>query len=417
MANLRQLNEERAAAVAAIKPFHEKMSRGTSLTRAERTAADGHLSVIESLNAEIMTATENRDLGGAAWASMPSANGSSDDAESRAFTNYLRTGAITPELRAAGESSGAGGGYLVPPGWWQRLQVALKAYGGTAADFTQLSTDSGQPMQWATNDPTSTVATLLAENTQVSNVDYVFGQGTMGAYMYDSGVQLVSFQLAQDSAFDIDAFVQNRVAEQLGRAQAAAAISGTGSSQPLGIITALNASSGLTSGGKFALGTATKVNVAGATGTTGASQVTELVAGTLSPASWLGILRSVDKAYRSLGAKWYMNDITLQNTRLLTNGFGDPLYPDLQDDTNPKLYGYPVVVDQNIPNLTASTASGVIFGHLESAMVLRSVKGAGLMRLDERYADFLQIGYIGYRRFDIRSNDLRAAVVCVPAAT
>ena len=142
-------------------------------------------------------------------------------------------------MRAAGEASGSAGGYLVPPGWWQRLQVALKAYGGVAADFQQLPTDTGQPMQWATVNPTTTVGTLIRRTLRFPNVDYIFGQGTISAYMYTSGVQLVSFQLAQDCAFDIDSFIQARVAESLGRAEAAAVISGTGSGQPLGIITAL----------------------------------------------------------------------------------------------------------------------------------------------------------------------------------
>jgi HK97 family phage major capsid protein len=417
---LRMVIEEINTLADEARPILDKLHRGERLSTMEsRKIAEGADKAIDLRSREVdLRAAVALSEDAMARAGDIGVSSSADNSpESRAFTNYLRTGAITPEMRAAGEASGSAGGYLVPPGWWQRLQVALKAYGGTSADFQQIETDTGQSMVWATNDPTSTVATLLAENTQVSNVDYTFGQGTLGAYMYDSGVQLVSFQLAQDSAFDIDAYVQARVAEQLGRAQAAAAISGSGSSQPLGIITALNASSGLTSGGKYALGTATKVNVAGATSTTGASQVTELISGTLSPASWLGVLKSVDKAYRSLGAKWYMNDSTLQATRLITNGFGDPYYSELQDDTQPKLYGYDVVVDNNIPSLTASTASGVIFGHLESAMVLRSVKGAGLLTLTERYADFLQNGYIGYRRFDIRSNDLRAAVVVVPSAT
>jgi hypothetical protein len=42
-------------------------------------------------------------------------------------------------------------------------------------------------------------------------------------------------------------------------------------------------------------------------------------------------------------------------------------------------------------------------------MVLRTVTEAGLLRLDQRYADQLQIGYIGYMRWDAKSNDLRAA--------
>ena len=40
-----------------------------------------------------------------------------------------------------------------------------------------------------------------------------------------------------------------------------------------------------------------------------------------------------------------------------------------------------------------------------------------MMRLTERYADYLAIGYIGYLRADVRSNDLRAAVTIKAAAT
>jgi len=39
------------------------------------------------------------------------------------------------------------------------------------------------------------------------------------------------------------------------------------------------------------------------------------------------------------------------------------------------------------------------------------------MRLTERYADYLQIGYLGYLRADMRSNDMRAAATVKPAAT
>ena len=420
MPTVNQLDIEMREIHESIRPVLDKLNRGERLSAVESRDLAHATDKVTGLTVEIQRAQMDGNASVAAWSRAPGVEGSSvvdDCPEARSFTEYLRSGTVSPEMRAAGEAAGASGGYLVPPGWWQRLQVALKAYGGVAADFQQLPTDTGQPMQWATVNPTSTVGTLISENTQINDVDYTFGQGTISAYMYTSGVQLVSFQLSQDSAFDLDSFIQARVAESLGRAEAAAVISGTGSGQPLGIITALAATSGMSSGGVYQLGTATKVNTAGATGTTGASQVTELIAGTLAPSSWLGVLASVDKAYRALGAKWFMNDVTLQNTRLLTNGFGDPYYPELQDDTAPKLYGYPVVVDNNLPNLTPGTASGVIFGHLESAMVLRKVRGAGILRLDQRFADFLQQGYIGYERIDSRSNDLRAATVVKPAAS
>jgi len=421
MSHVNQIRIEMRDLAESIRPVTDKANRGERLSVAESRKLADASQKMSSLGVEFQRARLDSAAAADAASRTPGDGRSSfvdDSPEARAFTEYLRNGTVSPEMRAAGEAAGSAGGYLVPPGWWQRLQVALKAYGGVASHFQQLPTDTGQPMQWATVNPTAVLGSLLAENTQVSESDYAFGQGTLSAYMYNSGVQLVSIQLAQDSAFDIDAFILARCAEALGRAEAAAVISGTGSGQPLGIITALAATSGQTSGGVYQLGTGTKVNVAGAASTTGANQVTELIAGTLAPSDWLGVLASVDKAYRALpGTSWFMNDVTLQNTRLLTNGFGDPYYPELQDDTDPKLYGYPVVVDNNLPNLTASTASGVIFGHLESAMVLRKVKGAGLLKLDQRYADFLQVGYIGYERIDSRSNDLRAATVVKAAAS
>ncbi len=36
------------------------------------------------------------------------------------------------------------------------------------------------------------------------------------------------------------------------------------------------------------------------------------------------------------------------------------------------------------------------------------------MRLNERYADYMAVDYLLYRRFDMRSNDLRAAITVKP---
>ena len=415
----RQALEELQSLRDELKPLSAKLDRGERLSTVEsrRIAAmadRGHV-----LRSEILDCRAARAIAAAEAPATP-AFGGDDDKESRAFTDYLRTGRVATELRAAGELTGSAGGYLVPPGWWQRLQVARKAFGGVAADFEQTETDTGQSMLWASVDPTNIIGTLIAENTQITDVDYTFGEGTISAYMFTSGVNKVSRQLAQDSAFNIDAFIQARTAEGLGHAEASYAISGTGSSQPLGIITALNAATGLTSGGKFTLSTGKKINVYGpGSGTAGYQQVTELTGNALGPDTVNSLISSVDVAYRGLGAKFYFNDTTLAGMRNVVDAMGQPMYKGLQssDVNGLTLMDYPVVIDNNIPDLAASTASGVLFGHLASAMVLRRVKGAGILALHERYADFLQVGSIGFERIDIRSNDLRAASVCVAAAS
>lgn len=405
----RQAREDRANAFEGIKPLAEKLNRGERLTVEERADLAARQAKIADLNTEIRDYEAVRDLSAQSAPAAPEASaGNEAEARERDFSNYLKRGVVSPELRAAGEAAGSTGGYTVPPGWWQRLQVAIKAFGGTANSFTDIETSSGQPMQWATVDPTTTVGQLVGstnttgglgqtpgqgtaggtanENQQVGDLDYVFGQGTLGAYMYTSGVQKISIQLANDSAFDLDAFVSARVGESLGRAQAQVAISGTGSNQPLGIITALNAASGLTSGGVLTLGTATSVNtLSGAT--------TELGGNVLSFGTILKVIHGIDPAYRDLGASWYFNDSVAINEMTVTDSYGHPLWqPSVQAGKPDTLYGFPVVIDNNLPNLTASTASGAIFGHLPSAMVKRTVNQSGLIRLTERYADFLQVG-------------------------
>lgn len=76
----------------------------------------------------------------------------------------------------------------------------------------------------------------------------------------------------------------------------------------------------------------------------------------------------------------------------------------------PTLWSYPVKVVQEIPDLTANTIGGPIFGNLDAGFVYRQARNAAVMRLQERYADFLSVGFIGYSRLDMHSNDMRAVV-------
>lgn len=366
---------------------------------------------------------ETRGFGGGA-------NGVADAEHREAFNNYLRYGEITSELRtnplstlpgapAAGSATAGYGGYLVPQGFWDQMAVALKAYGGIASSFRQVNTPTGNPMPWPTINPTANVGTLLSENTQVSEVDFTFGQGMLSAWTITSGVNLVSLQVTQDQAFPLDEFIADRTGEAIGRKLAALAVSGTGSSQPLGLITAISAlgeyGGAGTSGGYVALTAGTDVK-------TFAGTVTELASNTLSPSSLVNLISAVDPAYYPTSA-FYMSPAQAWNLRTVVDTNGRPILNfanglTADDVTNmqyqrgsavAQLFGFDVILDASIPALTASTVGGPVFGSLQHAMVQRNVlPGVHIMRLVERYADYLQVGYVGYMRVDMRSNDLRA---------
>jgi HK97 family phage major capsid protein len=131
------------------------------------------------------------------------------------------------------------------------------------------------------------------------------------------------------------------------------------------------------------------------------------------------MVAAVDPAYWP-NASWHMSPVQALNMHSVIDSNGRPLLnfdTGMEDGAIGKLLGFPVFTDPNIPALTASTVGGPIFGDLSRAMVMRKVRDASVLRLSERYADFLAYGFIGYQRVDIRSNDLRAAVVTKPAAT
>jgi HK97 family phage major capsid protein len=364
--------------------------------------------------------------------------------EDRAFDLYLRTGdthgmneaRATPGMANTDATSQAG--FLVPQGFWENLQVALKAFGGASNDFNLVETDTGNPMPWPTVDPTNVVASVLTpELTTLSTADpYIFGQGMLNAWTIATNPVLASVQLIQDSAFAVDQFLAERFGEQIGRAKAAYAWTGTGSAQPLGMYPAITAygvkAAGL--GGVINLTAATTVK-------TFAGTPTELVSNTLSPQTLINMVEQMDPAYyfSQNGAKWYMTSIQAWNLRTVVDTTGRPLInfangfdvdslngpmtnaPDGTYNSNSPvamLLGFPVVIDNSATALTASTVSGPVFANLSHAFVQRRVKtGVTVMRLDQRWADMLAVGFIGYERCDFRSNDLRAMVAVKPAAT
>jgi HK97 family phage major capsid protein len=366
-----------------------------------------------------------------------------DSAEKRyesAYTQWFRRGAssLSNEQRAvldsnalstapgapAAGSTGYSAGYLVPQGFWHNLQIALKAYGGLLDIAQVLNTDSGAPMPWPTVDPTGIQGYYLTEMNQAglgvgqatsggtAMLDNQFGQGMLSAYTILSGVVLASLQLVEDSAFDVNSFVSDRVGEAIGRKVAQELHTGTGSNAMLGIQTALIAkgAGSVGTGGVYQPASGGSVYVLG-----NANPQNKLASAAPGWDDIENMMTYVDPAYRKAGnCKWIASDTTYTKLRKLTDNFGHPLWnPDIRDGGFGNIRGYATVIDQNTGEIgaVASTAGGLIFGDFTRSMVVRQVNGAHTMQLRERYADYLQVGYLGFVRMDSRSNDLRSAVL------
>jgi HK97 family phage major capsid protein len=62
-----------------------------------------------------------------------------------------------------------------------------------------------------------------------------------------------------------------------------------------------------------------------------------------------------------------------------------------------KLLGYDVVLNQSMPSMGAS-ATPIMLGSLRSAYLLRTDGQPSILRLNERYADTLEVGFYMWSR-------------------
>jgi HK97 family phage major capsid protein len=306
----------------------------------------------------------------------------------QAFLTWLRNGVngLTPEqralmqkgfqdlpaeARALAAGTPAAGGYTVPEDFYKKLTDAELWYGGmreSRATIIQSSTGADLPMP--TDDDSSNKGAIIAENTQLGVQDITFGQKVLKAYMYTSKIVRVSFQLLQDSAFDLESWLARKLGIRIARITNEHFTVGTGTSQPEGVVT--GASEG-------------KV---GDTGQTTSVTFADLV----------DLMHAVDRAYRT-NAQWMFHDSSLKALKKMEDSQNRPLWlPGIAVREPDTILGKPYIVNNDIPEMGVD-AKSILFGDF-SAYCIRDVLGVQLLRLVERYADFLQVGFLAFSRHD-----------------
>jgi HK97 family phage major capsid protein len=374
----------------------------------QRSLTDDEVARYEELEGELKRAQKTEELikRQAAWKSvkvnLPVTGDAApaDDEISRAFNDYLRTGQKSDAIqRAQGEATGSAGGYLVPDGFRNMMIEKRKAFGGVADNCETITTDSGNPLPWPLNDDTANTGAIVAEGATVTTggADLVFSTRALGAYKWGSGGASnlplkVSWELAQDSAFDLAGFVARKLGERIARGQAPAWVTGTGVNEPQGL---LSDQGGITAGTAFSSNTAPTYD------------------------DFVTVVHDLDPAYRE-GAVWVFNDAFLEVIRKMDDGTR-PLMWGLNNSNigdalgGATLLGFPVIIDQACPSPSGSNHFG-FFGNLREAYVIRRVKATTMVTLNELYAVNGQIGYLAWERADGMVQDPNAGVLLTAAS-
>ena len=258
------------------------------------------------------------------------------------------------ESRVQTKGTTTAGGYTVPTSFYDRLvEHLIEVSGIMQAGPTILRTTSGENLQIPKTTAHGTAA-ITSENSAITASDSTFGQATLGAYKYGRLVQ-VSRELVEDTAVDLLGYLARDCGRSVGNAFGAHAVTGTGSSQPAGIVTGSTA------------------------GVTGAASV----AGAFTADNLIDLYYSVIAPYRaSNSCAWLMRDATVAAIRKLKDTTNQYLWqPSMQVGSPETLLGKPIYADPNVAAV-AATAKSVLFGDMSTYFV-RMVNDIRFERSDD----------------------------------
>ncbi len=303
----------------------------------------------------------------------------------------LRAGVAPREARAQTVGTAAAGGYTVPTELSSEIIKSMKAWGPMYDDdvCTVLNTTSGHPIDMPTVDDTAVTAekhTEAGDVTDDGGKDVTFGKKTLSAHAYDTEWVRFSYELAQDSVFNMDTLLGGLLGERLGRKANLELTIGDGTGDPQGV--AVGSSLGKT---------------AAATAAITYDEVIDLV-------------HSVDPAYRSSPKVGFQfHDTTLAALRKLKDGEGRYIWSagDVQKGVPGTILGYRYHVNQAMETLAAAKKV-MLFGDFGKYFV-RKVGGIVLFVAKERFAP--DIGMLGLVRLDGRLGDTAAVRHLITAAS
>lgn len=396
---LHEMKQKRNTIAADMRALHDKIGDNT-WTEEQRTEWNNAKGELKKLDEAIAREDELRALD----QTFVSANEEElrnelnknnpgiklEEQRAAVFDGFLRRGLgdltaeerqILKEMRAQGTSPDEKGGYTVPTQMMNTVIESMKDFGGIANIAQILYTSNGQEIDWPTSDGTAEEGELIGENTAASEQDTDFGSVSVGAKKLSSKIIRVSNELLQDSAINMEGFLANRIGERIGRTEARLIVQGTGTGtpqQPKGL-------------------------AASVTGI-----VTTASAGTFTWKEMNKLKHAVDPAYRRGNKfRWAFNDNTLELIEEMEDGQGRPLWlPSVAGGTPATVLQIPYEIDQAIADVGAGQK--FMFCGDFNRFLIRRVRYMALKRLVERYAEYDQVGFLAFYRFDTLLEDTAA---------
>lgn len=276
----------------------------------------------------------------------------------KAFSAYLRSGdddamrGLEVEEKSLSTAVAADGGYLVDPQTSEQISSVLKSTSSirgianvvsveaTAYDVLVDTTDIGAG--WATEADASTDTSTP----QVERISIPLHEL--------SALPKASQRLLDDSAFDVEGWLAERIADKFARAEGGAFVSGDGVDKPTGFLNYTTAENGTEVWGE--LGHV----LTGAAGDFAASNPADAI---------VDLVYALGARYRA-NATFVMNSKTAGAVRKMKDADGRFLWSDgLAAGEPARLMGYPVLISEDMPDIGVD-ALAIAFGDFASGYTI-----------------------------------------------
>lgn len=406
MSKLAQLRARRDAKAKDAQTLNGKYSADQRMTAEDANALDTVLNEIEAIDAEITRENRVNQVAGDEHAEHEAALNAAANAgdrknpEAGALRAMLKGGLsnLTDEQRsimrarqsmdiqgAMSTTTGSEGGYTVATEFSRTLIEAMKQMGGVRSVASSIQTATGAQMLFPTADATAEEGEIVGQNASVTVGETAFGQASLDVFKYSSKSIALPFELLQDSAIDIEAYIKNLLALRLYRIQNKHHTVGTGTAQPRGLVTG---------------------STLGKTGATGQST-------TVGYDDLVALEHSVDPIYRQR-AGWMFHDNTLEAVRKIKDTNGRPIFVPGYEQGNPggapdRLLGRVITINQNMAPMAAN-AKSILYGDYSKYLV-RDVMDVTIFRMtDSKYTEKGQVGFLAFCRSGGNLLDVGGAV-------
>ena len=234
----------------------------------------------------------------------------------------------------------AEGGFLVPQELSETINSTRKAFGGLMMHGTTMNSTNGRDLETVVENNTAQKGARIAENAPDTELDPAFAKKVGKAFKYTSKRIIVSYETLDDTGVDLVGFLMRKVSERIGRILADDHINATGASgHPFGLLA--DAALGKT----VANGSPTDFTY---------DDLVDLVTSVDIAYRRVRTGLDTDGSMRDSGCKFVMNDATLQYIRKIKDTDGRPIFiPSVNQPMLDNLLGYPVVIDQEMPDIGA----------------------------------------------------------------